>query len=58
MAEGVETLEQLSLLETLGCHEVQGYLLGRPSPAAHLDAVLADASSVLRQVREAARPPE
>ncbi|MBS7540570.1 putative bifunctional diguanylate cyclase/phosphodiesterase [Ancylobacter lacus] len=34
LAEGVETLEQLRLLEAEGCHEVQGYLLGRPQPVA------------------------
>ncbi|HET6305943.1 MAG TPA: EAL domain-containing protein, partial [Rhodopila sp.] len=30
-AEGVETKQQLSMLRTLGCNFVQGYLLGRPS---------------------------
>lgn len=29
-AEGVETPEQLEVLQALGCHSVQGYLLGRP----------------------------
>ena len=51
IAEGVETRERLSLLEALGCHEVQGFLLGRPSPAAQLDAVLDDASRVLQHIR-------
>lgn len=32
-AEGVETPEQLTLLRLVGCTEVQGYLIGRPSPA-------------------------
>ncbi len=32
LAEGVETLEQLHLLESEGCNEAQGYFLGRPKP--------------------------
>jgi diguanylate cyclase (GGDEF)-like protein len=31
-AEGVETGSQLAQLRTLGCDELQGYLLGRPGP--------------------------
>lgn len=31
IAEGVETEEQLRVIERLGCHRVQGYLIGRPS---------------------------
>ena len=33
-AEGVETQQQLDLVHHSGCDKVQGYLLGRPSPAA------------------------
>ena len=33
LAEGVETENQLNMLAKLGCHEVQGFLLGRPVPA-------------------------
>lgn len=32
LAEGVETQEQLSLLDSLGCDEVQGFLIARPMP--------------------------
>jgi EAL domain-containing protein (putative c-di-GMP-specific phosphodiesterase class I) len=33
VAEGIETEEQMKLVESLGCEEVQGYLLGRPCAA-------------------------
>jgi diguanylate cyclase (GGDEF)-like protein/PAS domain S-box-containing protein len=33
IAEGAETLEQLSLLREMGCKYVQGYLFSRPHPA-------------------------
>lgn len=36
VAEGVETEEQLMLLRAAGCTQAQGYLLGRPIPAADL----------------------
>lgn len=36
VAEGVEKDEQLKMLAGLGCDLVQGYLLGRPLPAADL----------------------
>jgi EAL domain-containing protein (putative c-di-GMP-specific phosphodiesterase class I) len=32
IAEGVETHEQLAFLSTEECHEVQGYLVGKPMP--------------------------
>ena len=37
-AEGVETDRQLNLLLSQGCPEVQGFLLGRPMPAAQARA--------------------
>jgi len=41
-AEGVETIEQLNRLREDGCDMVQGFLIGRPEPAAlamrHLNA--------------------
>jgi EAL domain-containing protein (putative c-di-GMP-specific phosphodiesterase class I)/FixJ family two-component response regulator len=33
VAQGVESIEVLHLLESLGCDEVQGYLVARPMPA-------------------------
>ena len=34
LAEGVETEEQLAMLDSLGCQQAQGYLLTPPVPAA------------------------
>lgn len=36
VAEGVETVEQLELLRSFGCDQVQGYLISRPLPMAEL----------------------
>jgi len=33
VAEGVETIEQLAMLQSLGCNEVQGYFISKPVPA-------------------------
>ncbi|MBW3614425.1 MAG: EAL domain-containing protein [Actinobacteria bacterium] len=41
VAEGVETAAQFEELRNLGCNAVQGYLLGRPEPAARVERVLA-----------------
>lgn len=40
VAEGVELDAQFAALEKLGCHEVQGYLLGRPIDAETFTALL------------------
>ena len=41
-AEGIETNEQLTQLEQLGCHNGQGYYFGRPMPADSVTQVLSD----------------
>ena len=33
VAEGVETAEQLELMKTMGCNQIQGYFFSRPLPA-------------------------
>ena len=43
VAEGVETETQLAFLRDEGCDFVQGYLLGRPLPAADTERMLESA---------------
>ena len=33
LAEGVETTDQLDVLNMMGCEQAQGYLIGRPAPS-------------------------
>ena len=40
IAEGVETLEQLTILRRLGCQEMQGYYFSRPVLATDIDLML------------------
>ncbi|MDY0976198.1 EAL domain-containing protein [Massilia sp. CFBP9012] len=47
VAEGVETGEQLLLLEELGCDMVQGYYLGHPSSAEKITEMLQHAQQAL-----------
>lgn len=39
VAEGVETLEQATVLQAYGCHIAQGYLYSRPVPKAAFEAL-------------------
>jgi EAL domain-containing protein (putative c-di-GMP-specific phosphodiesterase class I) len=41
VAEGAETVEQLQLLETLGCEYAQGFYLGMPMKAEAIESMLA-----------------
>jgi diguanylate cyclase (GGDEF)-like protein/PAS domain S-box-containing protein len=40
VAEGVETLEQLSFLAEVGCDAVQGYFIGKPMPIGQYGALI------------------
>ncbi|KRB66278.1 hypothetical protein ASE07_10365 [Noviherbaspirillum sp. Root189] len=40
VAEGVETHQQLQVLQALSCNEVQGYLISRPVPAEDVPQIL------------------
>jgi diguanylate cyclase (GGDEF)-like protein/PAS domain S-box-containing protein len=40
VAEGVETVEQLKLLRAMGCHFIQGYLLGMPVDSSRVGEVV------------------
>ncbi|HRE91711.1 MAG TPA: EAL domain-containing protein [Myxococcota bacterium] len=40
VAEGVENRDELALVRSLGCDELQGYLIARPMPEASLERLL------------------
>jgi sensor c-di-GMP phosphodiesterase-like protein len=44
-AEGVETIEQLAAVQSLGCDRAQGFLFARPLPLEDLTKVLEQWSS-------------
>jgi diguanylate cyclase (GGDEF)-like protein/PAS domain S-box-containing protein len=41
VAEGVETVEQLEILQAMNCDEVQGYLISRPVPPEDIPTLIA-----------------
>ena len=49
IAEGVETPEQRDRLIAMGCHRLQGYLYGRPVPAAELFPQVVEGAPTKRQ---------
>jgi EAL domain-containing protein (putative c-di-GMP-specific phosphodiesterase class I) len=40
VAEGVETLEQLQILQTLSCDEIQGFYIAKPLPADQIAGII------------------
>lgn len=46
IAEGVETTEQIELLQSLGCRVMQGYYYGRPMPVSELRKWFLDIKAV------------
>ncbi len=54
-AEGVETEEQLAMIRRQRCTEVQGYLLGKPMPAAEVPAFLEAIGRVSASWRQGTR---
>ncbi|WP_062231137.1 putative bifunctional diguanylate cyclase/phosphodiesterase [Aureimonas sp. N4] len=51
IAEGVETAEQMRVLQEEGCDEMQGYLFSRPRPAGDLPKMLVDIKEGFQQGR-------
>jgi diguanylate cyclase (GGDEF)-like protein len=50
VAEGIETEEQMNLVRSQGCHEGQGYLFGKPMPAADIRTRLDKPIIAIRRV--------
>jgi EAL domain-containing protein (putative c-di-GMP-specific phosphodiesterase class I) len=40
VAEGVETLEQIKILKSLECDEIQGFYISEPLPPSEMQPVL------------------
>ena len=40
VAEGVETRDQLSMLQSMGCDEIQGFLISEPLPISESEKIL------------------
>jgi EAL domain-containing protein (putative c-di-GMP-specific phosphodiesterase class I) len=52
-AEGIESEEQLRMLQRQGCTDVQGFLLGRPIPATQAAEVLKAAAAPFNALQAA-----
>lgn len=56
VAEGIENLDALALVDELGCDAAQGYLMGRPVPAQDFDLGPVGLKRVHRATREVKLP--
>ncbi|MBS0232384.1 MAG: EAL domain-containing protein [Proteobacteria bacterium] len=54
VAEGVETKEQATMLRRAGCHELQGYLFGKPLPAENYAHIMRPGALLGRRDRSTA----
>jgi EAL domain-containing protein (putative c-di-GMP-specific phosphodiesterase class I) len=50
IVEGIETVEQLEMMRSLGADEAQGFLLGRPTP--NPMELLSGSGNTARTIRE------
>lgn len=48
VAEGVETVEQLDWIRSVGCREAQGYLFSKPLPLARATAMISSSDEVYK----------
>ena len=55
-AEGVETLDELDLIRSLGCSHVQGYIYAKPMTRDEAQALLVRGPSVIADGPKSARP--
>jgi EAL domain-containing protein (putative c-di-GMP-specific phosphodiesterase class I) len=49
VAEGVETAQQVAILQSLGCHHAQGYYFSRPLPSQQVLEFMTKQRSVARR---------
>ena len=47
IAEGVETDEQLKVIQRINCKTIQGFLTGRPMPAIDCERLIASGAYVI-----------
>ena len=52
VAEGIETLDEVSILSRIGCTEFQGFLFSRPLDAQSASAWLARVSATIKAIKD------